>query len=124
MAQTVAEHIQEFLGMKEFESVVDEFGIKVLRHLAEKAQADQGRHVTQALQLVQELRAEQSRSITAEARTLRVIENMQSCIRALGERDGCRASTCSADFECYIEQRGQEYEPIFTLRCAKCRCRH
>jgi len=31
---------------------------------------------------------------------------------------------CDADFTCYVERGGTILEPQYTLRCAKCHCRH
>ena len=96
----------------------------VLRYRIQAEDIDEGLLRLEILELKEELRTEEIRRQVLQARMHRVIENMRNCVQTLGERDMCRNSTCCADFDCHIEQRGQTHEPVFTLRCAKCCCKH
>jgi hypothetical protein len=124
LAQIFAGHASEFLDKEQGGEIIGDFGMGVLRHRIQAANMDDYRLRLEILELGEELRAEQVRREVLEARLHRVIENMRNCVQTLGERDMCRNGTCHADFDCYIEQRGQTHEPMFTLRCAKCRCKH
>ena len=50
-----------------------------------------------------------------------LIETFDNCVRTVSKTDVCRY--CSAKFNCFIETRGEMSTPIYTVRCAECRCR-
>lgn len=124
MALVVAQNIRELLTMEQLGEIINDFGIDVLRHRTQRFEVDEGRLRLQLLQLQEELRMEQVRRESSEARADRIIENIKQCMQSLVDRAICRNNNCRAQFDCYIEQRGQTFEPLFTLRCAACRCRH
>lgn len=124
LAQIVAHHVSDFLDMDQVGDVMNEFSVKVFRHRIQTAETEDRFLRLQILELERELKVEQTRREVAEARIHRVRENMRNCLETLRERDLCRNSSCQADFECYIEERGQAHEPMFTLRCARCLCKH
>lgn len=124
LAQIVAHNVSDFLEMDHVDDVINEFSIRVFRHRIQAADMDERLLRLQILELERELKVEQTRREVTEARIHRVRENMRNCLETLRERDVCRNSSCQANFDCYIEERGQIHEPMFTLRCARCLCKH
>lgn len=124
LAQTIAHNASNFLVMDQLDEVMNNFSIRVFRHRVQAAETDERLLRLQILELKKELEVEQTRRGLAEAKTHRVIENMRNCVEISRERDICRNSSCHTSFNCYIEERGQIHEPLFTIRCTKCRCKH
>jgi len=54
----------------------------------------------------------------------RISESIDHCLEVLSTTRSCRNAHCNADFTCYVERGSTSYEPRYTLRCAKCHCRH
>lgn len=116
LAEAIGTNIRKFLETKQLAEIVGGFGVEILRTVV----ARQGELQRKMIELQFQL----ARLRVVEKRSAQIVENINSCMRTLGERRECRNSSCRADFECYIEQRGQPYEPLFVLRCAQCQCRH
>jgi hypothetical protein len=140
MALTAATHIEELLELEDFASleVMSDFFIGVIRNTiaAHKAKEDLS---TQKLQAVESrLQNAESRLQSTEqdctfekslrnretTRADRIIENINDCVNVLSRTSTCRNIRCEADFTCYIERGGFADEPKYTLRCARCKCRH
>lgn len=124
-ADSAASHLQEIVHMDRFAEldVVNDFTMRLLQGCAE---------TFKALNTLQDRQSELEAQIAREtswheretARTSRTISNMRECVQTLGKTKFCRYKTCEADFTCIIEE---EYHPdyqSYTLRCARCSCRH
>lgn len=120
IATEAAKNIHTLLEIDHFADIIGEFGTRVLRNCIKKAEADQHR----VFQLRFDLEQEHSKRQAAEARADRIIENIGKCVQTMRERGFCRNHSCMAEYQCYIERRGQSFEPLYTLRCAKCRCKN
>ncbi|KAM3433124.1 hypothetical protein MY4824_006179 [Beauveria thailandica] len=59
----------------------------------------------------------------AEDSETRILAKFKECRDMLAQASKCRNERCEAQFFCYFEQYGQPYEPLFRLRCSRCRCR-
>ena len=140
MTLTAAMHIEELLELEDFASleIMSDFSIGVIQNTiaAHKAKEDLS---TQKLQAVEsQLQYAESRLQSAEqdctyerslrdretTRADRIIENIDDCVNTLSRTSTCRNVRCESDFTCYIERGGFSEEPKYTLRCARCRCRH
>jgi hypothetical protein len=140
MTLTAATHIEELHELEDFAAleVMSNFSISIIRNTiaAHKAKEDLS---TQKLQAVEsQLQYAESRLQSAEqdctyeksmhdretTRADRITKNIDDCLNTLSRTSTCRNVRCDADFTCYIERGGPSIEPKYTLRCAKCRCRH
>lgn len=124
MASAAAEHITELLDNDDLTELIGDFGIKILRHRVQRVERDAEDLRSRLWQLHTELEEEQARRQAADNKTVRVIENVDRCLDTLRETVYCRNGSCHAEFECYVEKHGQVFQPVYTLRCARCRCRH
>lgn len=120
LAEATAKNIRQYLDTDQLAELVGNFGIKIIRNMI-AAEDTMRSNITH---LLFELEVERARHKGAEARSAQIVENINNCMKTLEERKECRNQSCRADFSCYIEQRGQAFEPLFVLRCAECRCRH
>ncbi|TQW01058.1 BTB/POZ domain-containing protein [Cordyceps javanica] len=120
LAKLTAKNIRQYLETDQLAELVGNFGIEILRDIV--AAEDTMRSNITHLQF--ELEAERARHEGAKARSTRIVENINNCMNTLKESEGCRNQSCRAKFNCYIEERGQSFEPLFLLRCSECRCRH
>ncbi|KAH8663696.1 BTB/POZ protein [Tricladium varicosporioides] len=140
MASTAATHMEELVELEDFATLdaMSEFAISIIRTII-AAYKDREDLSTQKLQAVQsQLQQTKSRLQSAEqdcsdekslrdratTRADHIIENVDNCIEILSKTRTCRNPRCEADFTCYIERGGFIDEPKYTLRCARCRCRH
>jgi hypothetical protein len=125
MAALAAQNISALLDTNGLDSLFGSFGLKILRKYVRNVEAieQELRDKTTLLSLsaAREEDARDTANRTA-ARTARTQESITRCLETLRERDQCRNHKCSALFSCYIEHRG--HQPVYTLRCAKCGCRH
>ena len=137
---TAAARVEELLELEDFASLefMSDFSIGVMRNTiaAHKAKEELSAQKLQAVKL--QLRYLESRLQSAEqdythekllreredTRADRIIESIDDCISALARTSACRNVRCEADFTCYVERGGLPQEPKYTLRCARCRCRH
>lgn len=124
MALAAARNITELLKFEEFIELIDHFGAKVLRHYIKQVEEKICELQLKTMNLQIDLDRQQARVRSTEMRAERIIENINGCLQTLKETDFCRNTTCATNFECFIEQRGQRFEPVYTLRCATCRCKH
>ena len=116
MGTVAVEHVGELAEMDQLVDVVGDFALPLLQKQARVEQELRQK----LLQLEADYENEQQRCKIAEARASRLIENIDRCREKLHKRDVCRNPRCKAEFRCYIEQRGQSSDPIYTLRCEKC----
>lgn len=130
---SAAAHIEELVELEGFAGldIIGDFTIAIMRNMVASRKASEDL-------LSQKLQAIESQLQDAESRlhyqkTLldyettradRMIENIDNCIDTLSETNTCRNVRCEAEFNCYIERGGRANEPVYTLRCARCRCRH
>ncbi|CAI6085967.1 unnamed protein product [Clonostachys chloroleuca] len=119
IATEAAKNIHTLLEIDHFAGIIGDFGTRVLRNCIKKAEVDRYK----VIQLQLDLEQEHSKLQAAEARVDRIIENIGRCLQTMRERGFCRNHSCMAEYQCYIERRGQSFEPVYTLRCAKCKCR-
>jgi hypothetical protein len=125
MAALAVQNINNLLDTTVIHAVVGDFGLKIIRNFAQKTEALENELREKTNLLVLGAGREEIARDTAlrtAARTARANENISRCIETLRERDCCRNNKCYAEFNCYIEERG--HQPVYTLRCTKCRCRH
>ncbi|KEY66228.1 hypothetical protein S7711_09254 [Stachybotrys chartarum IBT 7711] len=124
MALAAAQNISELLKFDEFIELIGHFGADVLRHHIKQGTEEISELRLKTMKLQIDLDEEQTRVRSMEMRAERIIANINGCIQTLNNTNHCRNTTCTTDFDCFIEQRGQSFEPVYTLRCATCRCRH
>ncbi|KAM3452780.1 hypothetical protein NHJ6243_009274 [Beauveria neobassiana] len=127
LADATAKNIRQHLESNELAALVGEFAIEIVKRGV--AVEDELRLDVQRLK--DKLAAAEWESIAVKAarkdveeRLERVLENFNECRGTLEGTRNCRNERCGKDFSCYIEQYGQPYEPLFRLRCSRCKCRH
>ncbi|KAL6699148.1 hypothetical protein J3F84DRAFT_365053 [Trichoderma pleuroticola] len=127
MALLAAQHLEELIASPQLADLVGDFAAEVLRYHAHKLEAsrqEQLQAIRQEQVAAQTRQAEvQALSQAAEAKTGRVIANINRVITMMCDRQYCRNNACGEDFGCYLEQVGSD-EPSYVLRCSWCRCRH
>lgn len=117
LADAAANNTKLYLETDQLAELIGRFGIGILRRVIDVEEELR----LKILVLQEERGSEEDHRKRAEARSAKIIENINDCADTLKERDECR--NCRAGFNCYIEQRGQPFEPLFSLRCARCQCR-
>ena len=125
MAALAAQNLNNLLDSSRLDNLVSDFGLKIIRKYVQKAEAIENELREKTTQLSHSIaREEAARDAVdrAAVRTARTHENISQCLQTLRERDQCRNHKCFAPFNCYIEERG--HQPVYTIRCSKCRCRH
>ena len=133
ITSTAATHIEELLKDEGFTTsgVISDFALDIIRHTtAVNTVMEQA--LSQKLQGVQvrlsSLEVDQAYEVSLREsendRMNRVMEEINSSLETLRETKQCRNSNCGSDFTCYIERHGSELQPKYTLRCARCQCRH
>ena len=125
IAALAAQNLSNLLDTTVFHDLIGDFGLKIMRKYVQKTESieEELRDMTNRLSV--SVASEEAARDTAQrsaARTARTHESITQCLQTLRERDRCRNYKCSALFTCYIEERG--HQPVYTLRCAKCGCRH
>lgn len=120
LAEATAGKLRQYLDAERLVKLVNPFGVAVLKHVVAR---EDKLHAAMA-SLSHERDTQQIRLRTAEARAERIVANIKSCLALLCATGGCRNETCQAKFDCYIERRGKPNEPVLSLRCARCQCRH
>ena len=140
MASTAATHIEELVELEDFATldVMSEFAMNIVRETIAACKSTEDLS-SQELQAVKsQLQNTESRLQSAEqdcsyekslresvtTRADRTVENINDCIDTLSKTRTCRNANCPADFTCYIERGGLASVPKYTLRCARCQCRH
>jgi hypothetical protein len=133
MASTVAAHIEELIELDDFVGldIPSDFVMNIIRHTISTYRVNENLS-NQELQVVKaqlreaeyRLQSAKQEEASERSRSDRIIENIGNCCEILSEREVCRNARCDAEFACYIERGGFVGEPIYTVRCAKCRCRH
>jgi speckle-type POZ protein len=125
IAALAAQHLNDLMENAVLQDLVSDFGLKIIRKYVENSKAVEKelRDITNRLSAsVASEEVARDTSQRAVAKTVHAHENITRCLQTLMERDQCRNNKCGASFSCYIEERG--HQPVYTLRCAKCRCRH
>ncbi|KAM3506556.1 hypothetical protein MY11210_007497 [Beauveria gryllotalpidicola] len=127
LAEATAKNIRHHLESDELDAPVGGFGTEILKRVV--AVEDELRSDIQRLK--HKLAAAESMSTAetaartqVEERLGRILENFDECRETLAQTRNCRNPRCDVDFSCYIEQYGQPFEPLFRLRCSRCKCRH
>ncbi|KAH7317410.1 hypothetical protein BKA65DRAFT_466379 [Rhexocercosporidium sp. MPI-PUGE-AT-0058] len=129
MASTAATHIEELIGLEDFTAldVMSEFAVSIIQNTSRQLQAVK----SQLQQTESRLRSaeqdcsyEKSLRESETAKADRIVAKINDCLDTLSKTRTCRNVNCSADFTCYIERGGFLDEPKYTLRCARCQCRH
>jgi len=131
LASTAAEHILELVGQEDFFTcgVVNNFAADLLKEVVTK-------YSNREEELQQELddksyhlrkfegyyKEEQARCAVLEERISHINDSFSSCLKKLNGTTDCR--NCDVEFKCYIERGGNWDRPTYTLRCARCHCRH
>lgn len=127
MALLAAQKLEELIASPQLADLVGDFAAEILRYHAHKFEAvkqEQLQNILQEQEAAQKRQAEvQALSQVAEAKTGRVIANINRLVTLTDDRDYCRNNACGAEFGCYIEQIGDD-EPSYVLRCSWCLCRH
>jgi hypothetical protein len=124
---TVAAHIEELLEFEDFAEldVIGDFAIGIIRNMFATYKADESstsRELRDVKHRLRSLKADYySEKSTREHETGKV-DRINHCLEILSKRQSCR--NCNADFACYVERGGTNSKPQYTLRCAKCCCRH
>lgn len=125
MATLVAQNLKGLVAVDQLGDVVGDFSAQVLRKYVQMVEAIETNLRDKSMLLLHSMTNEEEardRADRATARANRILENIDRSLETLRERNSCRNHGCSAEFNCYIDQSG--HQPVFTLRCAKCRCRH
>ncbi|KAK3395033.1 BTB/POZ protein [Podospora didyma] len=125
MAILAAQNLKKLLDTDQLGDLIGDFGVAVLKKYTQEVEQLRRDLNEKSDLLAQSVGREMLATENADrnaARAARVQENMSRCLETLREKDCCRNSKCRAEFKCYIETRGQQ--PVYTLRCAKCGCRH
>ena len=133
MSLTATAHIEELLEFEDFAEldVMNDFAIGIIRNMFATYKADESltsrelrdvKHRLQSLEV--DYSSERSAHEREAGRADRISGNIDHCLEILSKTRSCRNARCDADFTCYVERGGTVYNPQYTLRCAKCRCRH
>ena len=126
-------HIEELLEFEDFAEldVMSDFAIGIIRNMFTTYKADKGltsRELRDMKDHLESLEVDYSSERSAHEREAgragRISENINHCLEILSTTRSCRNARCNADFTCYVERGGTNYDPQYTLRCAKCHCRH
>ncbi|UKZ80326.1 hypothetical protein TrVFT333_008084 [Trichoderma virens FT-333] len=127
MALLAAQHLEELMASSKMADLVGDFAAEVLRYHALKFEATkQEQH--QSIQLEQAAAQQREAAVlattqAAEAKTARVIANIDRLVTTMCDREYCRNTACEMEFGCHIEKLAGD-EPNYVLRCSYCRCRH
>lgn len=127
MAALVAQNLGKLVHMNQMDDLIGDFGLKVLKEYVKQVEGIERELHDKILLLTQSVVAQESARVDADraaSRADRISQNIGRCIETLQQREYCRNPRCDAQFNCHIEQRGCHYDPTYTLRCDKCRCRH
>jgi hypothetical protein len=125
MATLAARNLKKLLDTDQLGDLISDFGVAVLKKYIQEVEEVRRDLNEKSYLLAQSVGRETLAKENADrnaARAARVRENMGRCLETLREKGCCRNSKCHAEFNCYIEERG--HQPVYTLRCAKCGCRH
>ncbi|KAM3525799.1 hypothetical protein NHJ13051_003790 [Beauveria bassiana] len=127
LADATAKNIRQHLESNELAALVGEFAIEIVKRGV--AVEDELRLDVQRLKDKLAAAEWESIMVTAARKDVgesleRILANFNKCVETLDETRICRNQSCGMDFSCYIEQYGQPYEPLFRLRCSRCKCRH
>jgi hypothetical protein len=140
MALTATSHMETLIELEDFAAleVMGDFAVKLVRNMIakHKVEEEKFREAVGIIQhqleetedrcqaAVQSFDEEKSLHQRDSARTERMVKIINSCHETLLSTKECRNTSCQAEFMCYIETGDSFNEPKYTLRCAKCRCRH
>jgi hypothetical protein len=129
MSLTAAAHIEELLEFEDFAEldVMNDFAIGIIRNMFATYKANEGstsRELQDMKHRLQSLEVDYSNERSARERETGKADRINHCLEILLKTQSCRNARCDADFTCYVERGGTTYEPQYTLRCAKCHCRH
>ncbi|EHK24280.1 uncharacterized protein TRIVIDRAFT_54366 [Trichoderma virens Gv29-8] len=115
MALLAAQHLEELMASSKMADLVGDFAAEVLRYHALKFEATKQEQHQKAAVL--------ATTQAAEAKTARVIANIDRLVTTMCDREYCRNTACEMEFGCHIEKLAGD-EPNYVLRCSYCRCRH
>ncbi|OAA64237.1 BTB/POZ fold protein [Niveomyces insectorum RCEF 264] len=125
LASTAAIHLEEIIDMESFAELdlPNDFTLQILRSCVGKLKTFKNLQHAQS-QLETDLNHERSWRESEAERAGKAMDNINECLQTLYMTKSCRNGNCTATFPCYIEAHGSAYLPSYTLRCARCRCRH
>ena len=133
MSLATTAHIEELLQFEDFAEldVMSDFAIGIIWNMFATYKADEGltsRELRDMKDRLQSLEVDYSSERSAHeyeaGRAGRISESIDHCLEVLSRMRSCCNACCNADFTCYVERGGIIFEPQYTLRCAKCHCRH
>ncbi|KAM3548897.1 hypothetical protein ARSEF4850_009152 [Beauveria asiatica] len=127
LAEATAKNIRHHLKHDELDALIGGFGTQILKKVvaAEDELRSRMQHLKDRLVAAEAMSLAETAARTEVAKRLaKVLENFDQCRATLEETYVCRNQSCSEYFPCYIEKHGPSYEPLFRLRCSRCRCRH
>jgi len=140
VTSTAASHIEELIDREDFGAleVMSNFAITIMQRIITRGKAKEKLSSLTLHSVASQLQDAEDRLLSAEldgrhqkslrdyetTRADRTIQRIDDCLDILSRTRVCRNSSCRADFNCYVERGGFASEPKYTLRCAKCRCRH
>lgn len=116
MSTTAGAHISELVQCNNFEKLKSDqdFMYSVLNNCANRIQ--QLHKSVQTLTTLSTVHAADAN----KAHT--IIATIDQCLNNLHQTRNCR--NCNHYFSCYIQNTGNGLDPVYTLRCADCDCRH
>lgn len=153
MALLTAQRLKELLKSGQLPSLVGDFAASVLTFHAHLLEASQREQVQVTLQQQQQAQAQAQQQLAqaqqqlaqtqleaqqqqnelqakwqaAEARTARMIENVDKLVELTNTQEFCRNGACNQGFTSYVDE-AEDFEdflePSYVLRCSSCGCRH
>ncbi|KAH8670530.1 hypothetical protein BGZ61DRAFT_107493 [Ilyonectria robusta] len=116
MSTTASDHISELVQSNNFARLKSDgdFMYKVLKNC--------GNRIRQLDESVQNLTTISTMSEANANKAPTIIAAIDQCLNNLKQTRNCR--NCNHYFSCYIQNTGSGLDPVYTLRCADCECRH
>jgi len=133
LASAAAEHILELVGQKDFFTcgIVNDFAADLLKEVMTKYNTRNKELQEELINTKSRLEAneryyeqEKAQCEALGKRISYINDSIDGCHDKLRETDICRNPRCDVEFKCYIESGGTSDRPTYTLRCARCHCRH
>ena len=127
MSLAATAHIEELLQSEDFAEldVMSDFAIGIIRNMFATYKADKSstsRELQDMKHRLRSLKADYDNERSAREHETGKADRISHCLEILSGTQSCR--NCDADFACYVERGGTHSKPQYTLRCAKCYCRH
>ncbi|KAK0627395.1 hypothetical protein B0T14DRAFT_424596 [Immersiella caudata] len=120
-----AANLNILLQADDLNPLFNDFGVEIIKKLMQKCETleTQLKDTTKGLRAIVESQKQALAALNrARVQEARTSASVTKCLAMLREQSRCRNGQCGALFECYVEGNG--HYPVYTLRCAKCGCRH